>query len=124
MQGTLSVYDSDHTILVPQGMHIVDADAKKAAGDAIKNEYSPDGDMQNDLVTGIRVSFKTNGQFSPYELTARKCRFNQLLVLHGPRLSKVVSQTRGTAIQVYGRLFLQVFIFRPNGRKYRPHLSG
>jgi len=63
MQGTLSVYDSDHTILVPQGMHIEDADAKKAAGDAIKNEYSPDGDMQNDLVTGIRVSFKTNGQF-------------------------------------------------------------
>lgn len=66
MQGTLSVYDSDHTILVPQGMHIKDADAKKAAGDAIKKEYSPDGDMQNDLVTGIRVSFKTNGQFGPH----------------------------------------------------------
>ncbi|XP_066245201.1 venom carboxylesterase-6-like [Euwallacea similis] len=52
-QWTLSIYDSDHSILVPQGMHITDPTTKKTIGDAIKNKYSPSDDMQDNLISGI-----------------------------------------------------------------------
>ncbi|KAL1506253.1 hypothetical protein ABEB36_005649 [Hypothenemus hampei] len=54
LQWILSVYDSDHSILVPQNMHISDSATKQTVGDAIKNEYSPSDDMQYNLVSGIK----------------------------------------------------------------------
>ncbi|XP_066145309.1 esterase E4-like [Euwallacea fornicatus] len=50
---TLSIYDSDHSILVPQGMHITDPTIKAIVGDTIKNKYSPSENMQDNLISGI-----------------------------------------------------------------------
>ncbi|XP_050293846.1 esterase FE4-like [Anthonomus grandis grandis] len=53
-QWTLSIYDQDNTILVPQGMHIQDQATKMVVGNAIKSQYSPYSDLQYNILAGIQ----------------------------------------------------------------------
>ncbi|CAG9773114.1 unnamed protein product [Ceutorhynchus assimilis] len=54
LQWTLSVYDQNPSYLVPQNMHITDENTKQLVGQAIKQEYSPNGQMENNLLSGIQ----------------------------------------------------------------------
>ncbi|XP_030767067.1 venom carboxylesterase-6-like [Sitophilus oryzae] len=64
LQYTLSMYDLDHALLVPQGMHVADDQTKSKIGDEIKNIYSPNGDMQDNLLSGIQYYTDQNFQKS------------------------------------------------------------
>jgi carboxylesterase type B len=64
LQWTLSVFDQNPDFLVPQGMKIGNQDTKVLVGNAIKKEYSPNGDMQYNLLSGINFFTDQNFQKS------------------------------------------------------------
>ncbi|KAF7274594.1 hypothetical protein GWI33_012721 [Rhynchophorus ferrugineus] len=54
LKSIFSVYDSNPSFLVPQGMHITNSSTKSYAGSLIKAQYSPNSEMKNNILSGIQ----------------------------------------------------------------------